>query len=223
MFAPKQRPAQAVEQRKVGMFKAAALAAGLAVSGGCGTFKERVDLNENDKVAGAVLESKDIKLAAAQMVKDIIESGVLAKKPGQTKPVTIYSTGLQNDTSTPMDTKIITDEILIALGRAARDPKTSESVYAEFLDRSQVTLAALKEERTAKRSGAVEGDISDNGIAAADLLLTGRVSERSHQSTEVVSATFFIPVMLTNLETGKQIWQDRYPVKFRSDRSAVNR
>ncbi len=182
----------------------------------CGTIDRRIDPESPDAVGGATLDSLDILAMSDQMARDIQASGILRSATPENR-VTFYITNLRNDSSEPIDNEIILTRmrtrIARSLGRKVR-----------ILDRSSESMSEIKEERRAKREGAVTQNPGMEGaLAGSDYVLNGTIKDRVKQGRSLKSVYYLVTFQLTDLETSELSWTNDYEVKFESEKSVISR
>lgn len=188
----------------------------LAVTTACGTYDRRLDPDAPDPVGGAVLRTQDINAMADQMARSIVEEGVLRSSSADQR-ISFYITRLRNDSSDVIDTELALYEIRT---------KLAEHIgrRVKILDRSQEGLEEIRNERAAKRSGAVTSnpDMS-GGVAGADYALKGVIKDRVLQSGSLKSVGYYVYFEIVDLETGELVWSRSYQAKFGSEKSVISR
>ncbi len=181
-----------------------------------GTIDRRVDPDAPDGVGGAVLQSQDIRTMAQQMARDIGSSGLLTSTANN-QTVTFHVVPIENQSSDEINKEMIpagiVTELLQALGGRIA-----------VLDRSAGGLGAVQQERAAKRSGAVTANEGKRGdVLGSDYVLRGVIRDRIQQSGSLKSAFYQVVFSLTDLETGRTVWQNMYQTKFESEKSVISR
>lgn len=180
------------------------------------TIDRRIDPDSPDAVGGAGLDSQDIRTMADTMARDILAANVLVS-PDPGERISFYVLGLENQSSQPMNRDIIVTQIRTQIQRTlGRD--------VQVLDRSGSTLAEVKKEREAKRSGAVTSkEGRQKGLAGSDYVLTGVIMDQVKQSGSLKSAYFVVNYKLVDLESSEIVWTNDYDVKFESEKSVIYR
>ena len=181
-----------------------------------GTIDRRVDPDAPDGVGGAVLQSQDIRTMAQQMARDIGSSGLLTSTANN-QTVTFHVVPIENQSSDEINKEMIpagiVTELLQALGGRIA-----------VLDRSAGGLGAVQQERAAKRSGAVTANEGKRGdVLGSDYVLRGVIRDLIQQSGSLKSAFYQVVFSLTDLETGRTVWQNMYQTKFESEKSVISR
>lgn len=153
---------------------------------------------------------------ADKAVREIKASGVLLRVPeGQT--ISIFTQGLTNESSDPINSRLITEKIETELLRAFGGDLI-------VLDRSPEALEAVRKERAAKRSGAVANTSGRTSpVLGADFLLKGKIQDRVLQARDRKSAYYLVTFELTDLESSRKYWKGDYEAKFDSEKSVIAR
>ena len=181
-----------------------------------GTIDRRVDPDAPDAVGGAVLQSQDIRTMATNMARDLGSSGLLTSRSND-QTVTFHIVAMENQSSDVINKEIILSKLETELFKALGGK-------IAVLDRSAGGLEAVKAERAAKRAGAVaanEGQKAD--MLGSDYVLRGVIRDRIQQSGSLKSAYYNVTFMLTDLESGRKVWQNDYETKFESEKSVISR
>jgi len=153
---------------------------------------------------------------AQQMARDIGSSGLLTSTANN-QTVTFHVVPIENQSSDEINKEMIpagiVTELLQALGGRIA-----------VLDRSAGGLGAVQQERAAKRSGAVTANEGKRGdVLGSDYVLRGVIRDRIQQSGSLKSAFYQVVFSLTDLETGRTVWQNMYQTKFESEKSVISR
>lgn len=181
-----------------------------------GTIDRRVDPDAPDGVGGAVLQSQDIRTMAQNMARDIGSSGLLTSTANN-QTVTFHIVAIENQSSDVINKEIIMAKLETELFKALGG-------RIAVLDRSAGGLEAVQQERAAKRAGAVsanEGKRAD--VLGSDYVLRGVIRDRIQQSGALKSAYYNVTFNLTDLESGRKVWQNDYETKFESEKSVITR
>lgn len=181
-----------------------------------GTIDRRVDPDSPDAVGGAALQSQDIRTMTDQMARDLASTGILTSTVNN-QTVTFHITEMRNESSDVINRSLILTRLRTELFRALGG-------RIAINDRSAEGLEAVRQEREAKRSGAVAGNEGMRGaISGSDYVLKGVIQDRIQQSGRLKSAYYLVTFELTDLETGRLVWTNSYETKFESERSVITR
>lgn len=188
----------------------------LVLSACSGTIDRRVDPDSPDAVGGAVLQSQDIRTMADQMARSLQTYGILTSAPPGER-IAFHITEMRNESSDSGNWRMILESLQTDLFKALGG-------RVMIIDRTAEGLAAVQAERQAKRSGAVTAKASQRGdVAGSDYALMGTIQDRIQQSGKRKSAYYLVTFKLVNLETGEQVWRDKYETKFDSEKSVISR
>ena len=180
------------------------------------TIDRRVDPDSPDAVGGAVLQSQDIRTMAQNMARDLSGTGlVTSQSNGQT--VTFHIVAMENESSDVINKSIIMAKLETELFKALGG-------RIAVLDRSAGGLEEVQRERAAKRTGAVAANSGQKAdMLGSDYVLRGVIRDRIQQSGKLKSAYYNVTFSLTDLETGRKVWQNDYETKFESEKSVISR
>ncbi|MGE0143472.1 MAG: hypothetical protein AB7I19_06965 [Planctomycetota bacterium] len=197
--------------------RVAVIALAVLVLSACkSTVDRRIDPDAPDPVGGGKLDSQDIRTMSDQMSRDIIAYGVLSSHDPQA-PITFHITELRNDSSDVIDKELILTRLrtLLFKGLGGR---------VQILDRSKEGLEAVREEREAKRAGAIAANPNFQGnVLGSDYVLKGTIKDRVLQGGRNKSVYYLVTFELTDLETTRLAWTGDYEVKFETEKSVISR
>jgi len=169
---------------------------------GCAKGK-RVDVDSEGELRAGVTttSSLDVRTASRLMAESLLKKmSDIHKGPN---PPSIAVLKIKNETSSYLDTGILTDKIRQELIRRAGDKIV-------FLDRD--SLAAVAKEREAKRKGAI-GSTGEKVLLGAGYFLTGAVRSIDKQAGSKRFTYTFMEVRLTDAESSQIKWEETYEFK----------
>lgn len=172
----------------------------LALSAGCTKKARYIDPDEESRVEGTGIESRDVRAVVAQMSSDLLENPVLDRQP----PPRLAVLPVDNRTRFLIDHDIfntlITDELIRqGQGKLA-------VVNRDLIDQ-------ILQERKMK----LEGTVSDQGgvqaLAGVDWFLEGELRSLSASTARAQTDYVVVRFQLTNAESGIVAWSDSYEMK----------
>lgn len=174
--------------------------AALALAG-CKHKAKYVDPDEESKVEGTGIESRDVRAVAGQMATDLLQSPVLSNT---TAPPRVAVLDMENRSRFLIDaeifTTLITDELISSsAGRLA-------IVNRDLIDE-------IKKERAMKASGEVTDIGKLQALAGVDWFLEGTIESLSASSSNAQTDYVVVRFQLTNAETSVIAWSNRYEMK----------
>ena len=163
-----------------------------------------INPDEAGEVSGAGVEGQDIRAMTDRMARDILSTPEIAALP-KAPYVIIDDEFFFNESSSPINKRMITERLAIELTRAAKG-------RMRFVERQAEGMVA--QERYRKREGEVgAGSLEPTAkIAGADFRLQGRIMDlttvraRTGQQTRYNQITF----KLIDLESGLTVWSNIY-------------
>jgi hypothetical protein len=186
------------------------LALGLSA---CARSHRRVDPDNDDEVGGGGTEAQDVRTMADRMSRAILSKEQLFM--GEGKP-TLHILGLEVRASHPVDKKMVLEMIRTDL------VENSEG-RLRVLNRDTATLDEIKNERRAKREGAVKGN-EKKELLGSDFVLTGSVATISKVGSDGMSSDYWVyNFNLTDLESSEMVWAGKYDFKWAGDKPAIYR
>lgn len=165
------------------------------------------DPNEAGAATGVGIESQDISAMVDRMARDILSTPQIANAA---KPpyVIVDDAYFENQGTTPINKRMITERLMIDLNRAAAGRMYFVEAQAE---------AMVVRERERKRDGEVgSGSLSKvQRIAGADYRLTGAIMDQNvvNPRTGVTTRSHTITFKLVDLEAGLTVWSNYYDMK----------
>lgn len=160
--------------------------------------------DEGGMVQGVGIEGQDIRAMSDRMARDILGAPQVAGLP-KAPYVIIDDEYFQNESSSPVNKRMITERLMIELNRAAGGRMFFVERQAEGM---------VQHERERKRDGDIGGGSlrPTAQIAGADFRLTGRIMDQSSIQRRTGAQTRFhtITFKLVDLESGLTIWSNLY-------------
>ena len=197
------------------MIKSCGVAAVLLALSGCSGKIENVegkptvyeDVTSTGSVGGVGIESQDVVAMTDKMMRDMLANPILM---GRSTPARIIvdSEYLRNESSSVINTNLLTDRLRIELNRAANGRMVF--VGRHFAD-------MVQKERDLKRDGAVDGGTirQTAAQAGADFRLGGRVSslDAIDRDTGTRSRYSQVSFEMVDLELGTIVWSGLYEMR----------
>lgn len=197
------------------MIKSCGVAAVLLALSGCSGKIENVegkptvyeDVTSTGSVGGVGIESQDVVAMTDKMMRDMLANPILT---GRSTPARIIvdSEYLRNESSSVINTNLLTDRLRIELNRAANGRMVF--VGRHFAD-------MVQKERDLKRDGAVDGGTirQTAAQAGADFRLGGRVSslDAIDRDTGTRSRYSQVSFEMVDLELGTIVWSGLYEMR----------
>ena len=179
----------------------------------CARSHMRVDPDVYDGVGGGGTESQDVRTMADTMSRDLLAEAPLDETQGRP---TVHILGLANNASHPIDKSLVVEMIRTRLvrhgGRRVR-----------ILNRDAATHAEIRNERKAKRDGAVQGS-EKKALLGSDYVLTGSVRTISKRGRDGMSSDYWVySFFLVDLESSEQVWANEYDFKWAGNKPAIYR
>lgn len=195
------------------------LLASLALATGCSKKNQATMIDPTNDSAPRVmgLDYRDFEQAATTAVRDMLQSGSVAK-PGGGRYVMVISRVL-NDTMQNIDTDLLVKKIRIELLRSGKVVTTT----AVGLSRTEDPMVA--EARKLRKSGEVnQSSVPKKGqIVAPEISLTGKIIQRNHRiDSDTDQIEYFFMLTLTDLNTGLAFWEGETPIIKRGDSGTVS-
>lgn len=169
------------------------------------------------QVSGIGIESQDIRAMTDQMARDMLAHPQIAKL--QNPPYVIVDDGyFVNESSEPLNKRMITERLMIELNRAAAGRMFFVERQAEGM---------VQAERDRKREG--ETGMGSNApvakIAGADYRLTGSIMTQDaiDNATGRKTRYYQITFKMVDLESGLSVWTNLYEVRKSSQSSVLYR
>lgn len=195
--------------------KAAGLALTVSLAAGCtsnidntaGQATVYEDASTTGKVSGVGIESQDIVAVTDEMMRDMLANPMLAGRDVPPR-IIIDNEYLRNESSSVVNTNMLTDRLRIELNRAANGRMI-------FVGREYAGM--VQKERDLKRDGAVDGGtIRETAAqAGADYRMAGRITslDASDRSDGTQSRYSQITFEMVDMELGTIVWSGLYEMR----------
>lgn len=164
------------------------------------------DVSTRSTVAGVGVESQDIVSVTDTMMRDMLTCRTLAGREIPPR-IIIDDVYFQNESTSRLNKKMITDRLRIQLNRASQGRMV-------FVGRHFVAM--VEKERAMKRDGVVDGGSirTTRATAGADYRLGGTISSLdSRTASGVISRYHILTFEMVDLELGTIIWSGMYEFK----------
>lgn len=175
-----------------------------------------VEAGSPGPIEGVGIESQDIVSVSDRMMRDILKTTQIAAR---NPPALIIMDNqyFQNESSSRLNTKLITDRLRVELNRAAQG-----RMY--FVSRENIDM--VEKERLLKREGVVtQGTLgSTRATAGADFRLTGRIASQDQVARGGLQTRYHqITFELIDLESSVIAWSGQYEFKKAAQDDVVYR
>lgn len=199
----------------ISIAKATALALTVSLAAGCasnidnkaGKATVYEDASTTGKVGGVGIESQDIVAVTDEMMRDMLANRMLAGRDIPPR-IIIDNEYLRNESSSVVNTNMLTDRLRIELNRAANGRMI-------FVGREYAGM--VQKERDLKRDGAVDGGTIRETVAqaGADYRLAGRITslDASDRSDGTQSRYSQITFEMVDMELGTIVWSGLYEMR----------
>lgn len=195
--------------------RATGLALFFALAAGCASNIDNTrgeatvyeDASTTGKVGGVGIESQDIVAVTDEMMRDMLANRMLAGRDIPPR-IIIDNEYMRNESSSVVNTNMLTDRLRIELNRAANGRMI-------FVGREYAGM--VQKERDLKRDGAVDGGtIRETAAqAGADYRLAGRITslDASDRSDGTQSRYSQITFEMVDMELGTIVWSGLYEMR----------
>lgn len=195
--------------------KVAGLALSVSLAAGCASNIDNTrgvatvyeDASTTGKVGGVGIESQDIVAVTDEMMRDMLANRMLAGRDVPPR-IIIDNEYMRNESSSVVNTNMLTDRLRIELNRAANGRMI-------FVGREYAGM--VQKERDLKRDGAVDGGtIRETAAqAGADYRLAGRITslDASDRSDGTRSRYSQITFEMVDMELGTIVWSGLYEMR----------
>lgn len=195
--------------------KATGLALTLALLAGCaGNIDNKPaqatvyeDASTTGRVSGVGIESQDVVAVTDQMMRDMLANRMLSGRDIPPR-IIIDNEYIRNESSSVVNTNMLTDRLRIELNRAANGRMV-------FVGREYAGM--VQKERDLKRDGAVDGGtIRETAAqAGADYRIAGRITslDASDRSDGTQSRYSQISFEMVDMELGTIVWSGLYEMR----------
>jgi PBP1b-binding outer membrane lipoprotein LpoB len=195
------------------------------VSAGCITPVENVrgkptvyeDATTSGRVSGVGIESQDIVAITDQMMRDMLANPMLVNR--STPPrIIIDNEYLRNESTSVINTNMLTDRLRIELNRAANGRMV-------FVGRHYADM--VQHERDLKRDGMVDGGTirKTAAPAGADFRLGGRITSLDALDRNSGSQSRYsqISFEMVDMELGTIVWSGLYEMRKAAQDNVIYR
>lgn len=195
--------------------KATILALTVSLAAGCASNIDNTagqatvyeDASTTGRVSGVGIESQDIVAVTDKMMRDMLANPMLAGRDVPPR-IIIDNEYLRNESSSVVNTNMLTDRLRIELNRAANGRMV-------FVGREYAGM--VQKERDLKRDGAVDGGtIRETAAqAGADYRMAGRITslDASDRSDGTQSRYSQITFEMIDMELGTIVWSGLYEMR----------
>lgn len=175
------------------------------------------DPQSSGSVSGVGIESQDVVAMTDEMMRDMLSNQLLS---GQEQPprIIIDNEYMDNESSSIINTNMLTDRLRVELNRAANGRMV-------FVARERSDM--VEKERELKRDGAVDGGTirKTQATAGADYRLAGRIAslDAVDQQSQERSRYHQITFEMIDLELGTVVWSGMYEMKKAAQDNVIYR
>lgn len=183
-----------------------------ALFSGCGSNAQYVDTQGTQTIVSLdQINIQDWSNAADQMVASLLTSGVLDNAPSQ--PAIMAVTGVTNNTSTVVDTALLTKNIRVALTQSGK-----------VLTTTTYGLQGTAVEDPLARQTMELYKLQNNDASSMPLpyyTLSGKLLENRAQSGRTRQVTYTFQLTLTQINTGLAVWEEVVNITKQGTRPSV--
>ena len=184
---------------------AAAIALGLAA--GCAVAPHRIDPAGDEMLTSTHrIDVKDWQTAALKSIDSLLESGALARTDGRKTVVMVGE--VINSTSTPVNTRILTDKIRQAILKSGK-AVTTTAVGAKGAEETATRQVRELENDDLFNQATVQ---KRGTVISPDMSLSGEIVQQKSKVGRVEESYFFFHVVMTDLATGLAVWEDNVEI-----------
>ena len=152
------------------------------------------------------IDVKDWQTAALKSIDSLLASGALNRADGRKTIVMVGE--VKNNTSTPVNTRILTDKIRQAILRSGK-AVTTTAVGAKGAEEAAVRQVRELENDDLFNQATVQ---KRGTVIAPDMSLSGEIVQQSNRVGRVEESYFFFHVVMTDLATGLAVWEDNVEI-----------
>ena len=189
------------------MFAATGLAAAAMMMSGCSTMPEVREVALDRAPMTSKIEPQDVRRTVEKMAESLLSAPGVKEAVGGTRPV-LDVEPLKNRTSQHVDMVSITDSLrsqLLRSGMFRFVDKSTSGTDIEFMD-SQAQLGLTDQKKA----------IKPGQQSAAQMYLTGALSEIKNQEGRTVDQYYKFSMVLKDLRTGELVWSDEKEIRKES-------
>ncbi len=191
---------------------AAAIALGLAA--GCAVAPHRIDPAGDETLTSThKIDVKDWQTAALKSIDSLLESGALVRADGRKTIVMVGE--VRNSTSTPVNTRILTDKIRQAILKSGK-AVTTTAVGAKGAEETATRQVRELENDDLFNQATVQ---KRGTVISPDMSLSGEIVQQKSKVGRVEESYFFFHVVMTDLATGLAVWEDNVEIGKQETRS----
>ncbi len=191
---------------------AAAIALGLAA--GCAVAPHRIDPAGDETLTSThKIDVKDWQTAALKSIDSLLESGALVRADGRKTVVMVGE--VRNSTSTPVNTRILTDKIRQAILKSGK-AVTTTAVGAKGAEETATRQVRELENDDLFNQATVQ---KRGTVISPDMSLSGEIVQQKSKVGRVEESYFFFHVVMTDLATGLAVWEDNVEIGKQETRS----
>ena len=139
-------------------------------------------------------------------IDSLLASGALNRADGRKTIVMVGE--VKNNTSTPVNTRILTDKIRQAILRSGK-AVTTTAVGAKGAEEAAVRQVRELENDDLFNQATVQ---KRGTVIAPDMSLSGEIVQQSNRVGRVEESYFFFHVVMTDLATGLAVWEDNVEI-----------
>lgn len=184
-----------------------AAAAALLLGYGCAVAPHRIDpAGDQTLTSTHRIDVKDWQTAALKSIDSLLASGALNRTDGRKTIVMVGE--VKNNTSTPVNTRILTDKIRQAILRSGK-AVTTTAVGAKGAEEAAVRQVRELENDDLFNQATVQ---KRGTVIAPDMSLSGEIVQQSNRVGRVEESYFFFHVVMTDLATGLAVWEDNVEI-----------
>lgn len=184
-----------------------AAAAALLLGCGCAVAPHRIDPASDQTLTSTHrIDVKDWQTAALKSIDSLLASGALNRADGRKTIVMVGE--VKNNTSTPVNTRILTDKIRQAILRSGK-AVTTTAVGAKGAEEAAVRQVRELENDDLFNQATVQ---KRGTVIAPDMSLSGEIVQQSNRVGRVEESYFFFHVVMTDLATGLAVWEDNVEI-----------
>ena len=184
---------------------AAAIALGLAA--GCAVAPHRIDPAGDERPTSTHrIDVKDWQTAALKSIDSLLESGALARTDGRKTVVMVGE--VKNSTSTPVNTRILTDKIRQAILKSGK-AVTTTAVGAKGAEETATRQVRELENDDLFNQATVQ---KRGTVISPDMSLSGEIVQQKNKVGRVEESYFFFHIVMTDLATGLAVWEDNVEI-----------
>ncbi len=174
---------------------------------GCSVAPHRIDpAGDQTLTSTHRIDVKDWQTAALKSIDSLLASGALNRADGRKTIVMVGE--VKNNTSTPVNTRILTDKIRQAILRSGK-AVTTTAVGAKGAEETAVRQVRELENDDLFNQATVQ---KRGTVIAPDMSLSGEIVQQSNRVGRVEESYFFFHVVMTDLATGLAVWEDNVEI-----------